>query len=136
MNKRKRKGFLVKVIESYKNYFSLDDIKSKVRGPNLNINRVTIYRNLKKLLAEGKIKEVVIGRNKIYYELVGSGLENNHHHHIICLSCRNIIDFKFGIFEFLLKIFEFFYNRIYHFKVKFHNLDFYGCCQKCYNKIN
>ncbi|MFN4212686.1 MAG: Fur family transcriptional regulator [Microgenomates group bacterium] len=135
MKLTKRKGEILKIIKSFNDYFSLTDIKDIIKKKRLNISRVTIYRNLKSLLKKGKIKEVVVGKNKSYYEYIDKKSRVKHHHHIICLSCNDIVDFRIKIFEFILSLIEFLFYKVFKFKTKFHNLDFYGYCKKCYNKI-
>lgn len=129
-----KKGVAIKILKSFNTYFTLSDLRRKIKERGLKIDRVTIYRNLKYLIKMGMVKEIYTGKSEKYYEYIGKDSKVKHHHHIICLSCNRLVDFKLSIFEQILKLNELIYSRIFKFKVKFHNIDFYGFCQKCYNK--
>ena len=50
----------------------------------------TIYRNIKQLLDDKKIKEVLIGNKVIVYELV----YGNEHDHFVCDDCGDVAEIE------------------------------------------
>ena len=60
---------------------------ASVLVPSLGI--ATVYRNLKVLVEQGMIKEVVLpGESTRRYERA----DHHHHHHFLCRSCGKVFD--------------------------------------------
>ncbi|MDP3244222.1 MAG: transcriptional repressor [bacterium] len=97
-------------------------IAEKLRRKKIYPNRSTLFRELV-FLTKNKIirKDVIAGAN--YYEI-----RQDHHHHLICLNCNDIIKVKLGHH---LKRHEMFLARQNNFKITGHLLNFYGYCKKC-----
>ena len=93
-----------------------------LKTKKLNINRVTVYRNLNSLFDNGFLERLDFGEGKFRYEF-----KKNHHHHLICTSCGKITDFE-GEYISDLE------NKIRdkaNFLVKNHTLEFFGICKNC-----
>lgn len=88
----------------------------------LKVNKSTVYRQIEKLIEDGKVIEVDFGDGKKRYELRSS----HHHHHLVCRKCSTIkdvvLDEKLIIKEFAKRT---------DFKVESHTLEFFGLCSKC-----
>lgn len=103
---------------------TVEDICKELKKVNKNINETTIYRTLT-LLEDGKfIKKIDLRKNSAYFELA-----NRHHHHMVCLKCETIEDFKSQEIEKAL-------SRIAQGSSKFnsisdHSLELFGVCKKC-----
>lgn len=52
------------------------------------ISLSTVYRNLKTLIQEGKIRTVELPGNGVRYEV----LEKSHHHHFLCCKCDKLFN--------------------------------------------
>jgi Fur family ferric uptake transcriptional regulator len=63
---------------------------------------------------------------KIYYELFGE-----HHHHLVCLRCKQIADVKV---DGCRENFEQLFLKNSDFKVLGHSLEFYVICKECAGK--
>ena len=64
------------------------------------------------------------------YELNTINPEVHHHHHLICLSCKKITEFKGDLLEDLEKAI----GRQSGFKVVNHELKVFGYCKECLEK--
>ncbi len=94
----------------------------KKQNPESNIGIATVYRNLKKMSEQGKIKKI-------------SGLEesehfdhNTHqHYHFICNCCKKVYDIDGDIAPDITKSVE---NKT-GFVVNHHDIVFNGVCKDC-----
>lgn len=92
---------------------------------NNNINEATIYRTISAFEQSGILKRIDIRKDSIHFEL-----NNDHHHHIVCLKCGEIEDFKENkkIEKILGRIVE---NSSKFKKLKEHSLELFGYCKDC-----
>jgi len=88
------------------------------------VNKTTIYRELEFLVKNGYIKEIEFGEGMKRYELEGE----SHHHHLICLKCKKVLDVELKI---ELEKEEARLERENKFKIRNHNLEFFGYCSNC-----
>lgn len=91
---------------------------------SINVNKTSIYRELKVLLAKGLILEIDFGDGRKRYEL--SSLE--HHHHLVCTGCKSVSDVRLSKD---LSAEEELIEKEKSFKVQRHNLEFFGLCANC-----
>lgn len=86
--------------------------------PSLGI--ATVYRNVKTLLLEGRLKQVDMPGGAILYEKPGI----HHHHHFSCRSCQKVFD----IFECALNL-----NKLLPdgFLLEEHEILLSGICRQC-----
>ncbi|MHC5770998.1 MAG: Fur family transcriptional regulator [Nostoc sp.] len=59
------------------------------RGEGMSLS--TVYRNLKIMTKMGILREVELAQAQKHYEL---NTISTHHHHIVCVQCHQIIEFK------------------------------------------
>jgi Fur family transcriptional regulator, ferric uptake regulator len=88
------------------------------------VNKTTIYRELDFLQERQIIKEVEFGEGKKRYELE----DLNHHHHLVCLKCKRVQDIEVKI---NLQKEEKRIEKRKRFKIRNHNLEFFGYCSDC-----
>jgi Fur family ferric uptake transcriptional regulator len=86
-------------------------------------NRATIYRELKRLMDLGLLREVIFKDGKKRYELVS---HDSHHHHVVCKNCGRVSDINFSEIELLETI-----QEKSGFKIVEHTLEFFGYCKNC-----
>jgi len=99
------------------------DIYNKLKN---KIDEATIYRTLSSFEKNGIVRQVNLRREAVYFEL-----NIDHHHHIVCLKCGDIEDFKESneIEKILGRIVE----KSSRFKIiNEHSLELFGVCSKCY----
>jgi Fur family transcriptional regulator, peroxide stress response regulator len=99
-----------------------DEIYRRVRQTLPRISLATVYRNLQRLVEEGKIRSVVLGERVARYDP-----EISDHDHFICERCGRVIDL------FLEREREIDLTPLAKagYIVTMHNLMVYGVCQVC-----
>ena len=97
----------------------------KLNRRSLAVNKTTVYRELDFLLGEKVVREIDLMDGKKRYEVQG---EHDHHHHMICTSCKAIrcVEMADDLNTLEAEIFSKF-----KFKVESHTLEFFGVCRKC-----
>lgn len=86
------------------------------------ISQTTIYRAINNLTELNLIKPVNLNDGHTRYESIE---KTNHHHHFICLECKELYPLEDCPFELIEK------NLPENFQVKFHNFEIFGLCDKC-----
>jgi len=126
---------LLGVLAKTEKHLSADEIYFAVNKKYPNIGLATIYRNLELLIQMSLVSKLVIGDGKARYELT-QGPKSIHHHHLVCKSCGEIIDYTDYIEEEveLLKRIEKGLAKKYNFKIDSHFIRFFGLCNKCQKK--
>ena len=103
---------------------STEDLYLKVRKKHPHIGYATVYRTLKLLADCGLAKERDFGAGQTLYEASGQG---QHHDHLICTECGNIIEFEDARIEELQRQVA----QEHEFTIRDHRLEIYGRCSKC-----
>lgn len=98
-----------------------DQIYDRVRKKLSRISLGTVYRNLRKLVADDKLQVLMLGRAQHFDPLV------ERHQHFICQSCDRVFDVMVDRQR------EIKPAKLPHqgFKVTSHQLAFYGVCKHC-----
>jgi Fe2+ or Zn2+ uptake regulation protein len=110
-----------KAIKDEASHPTADQIYEKVRGVIPNISLGTVYRNLQKLVAEGKLQALTISRAQ-HFDPVVEG-----HEHFICQRCARVYDIFVDAEEEILP------SSLPRegFTVTSHQLALYGTCKHC-----
>jgi Fe2+ or Zn2+ uptake regulation protein len=98
---------------------SAEDVYRTARQSMPNISLGTIYRNLRQLSAEGRIREVHFGSAPDRFD----GMLHMHEH-FICTSCGNISDIEPTLSD----------PSLPGKKVTTYRLDYFGQCEACTGK--
>ncbi len=101
------------------------------RYPNLGL--ATVYRTLELLTELGVVTQFDTGEDKARYELAAGPGAKKHHHHLVCTSCRRIVDYEDFVDDEmeLLRRTEAGLSRKYGFRISGHVIQFYGLCRDC-----
>jgi Fur family ferric uptake transcriptional regulator len=92
-----------------------------------NISSATVYRILANFEQHSVISKHNFGNDQAIYEL---NQNENHHDHLICLSCGVVIEFNNPqIEEIQIQI-----AQANNFSMLSHNLNIYGHCKNCSGK--
>lgn len=111
-------------------HLTVEEIYNRIRVTDEQISIATVYRNLRLLEEQGVVKKVYVADDSLaYYELSENNLPHSHHH-LICRSCGNIIDFEVDLLDSLEKIIL----ETKDFSIEDHRVVFYGICSACKNK--
>lgn len=84
----------------------------------------TVYRALDTLTQMQLVQEIAVGNAEKSYEYVEPG---KHHHHLICVSCKNSIHLDQCFVDDMRGRIE---NR-HNFKIRTHVLEILGLCAAC-----
>ena len=93
-------------------YFSLGD----------KADQATVYRTLETFYKKGIIKRLEFQEGKFRYEI-----SSKDHHHLVCQRCGRIDDINDNV----MHKWEKQIGKEKGFRVKKHNLEFFGICSKC-----
>ncbi len=102
---------------------SASTIRNSLKSEGLLLNRATIYRELKFLLANKIVRRIQFAGKATHYEI-----DSGHHHHLICIKCNSVKIIAMG------RHLERHEREIFQredFKVISHALEFYGFCRNC-----
>lgn len=113
-----------KIIEALSNIeqpATVNEIHNQVKKNVPEISFDTIYRNLEILGQLGIVHQIRV-RGGDRFEL-----EFNHHHHLICLGCNNVVCLE----RCPINQEQLAEARKHNFKVINHCFDIYGYCAKC-----
>lgn len=94
--------------------------------PKRQCDLVTVYRSVQLLERLGMVKRFVMGDGVMRFAFVSNG-EDAHRHHLVCTSCKAIVE----IGECIVRDLE---ERVVaksQFKAVTHRLEFFGVCPAC-----
>lgn len=95
-----------------------------VAAADIKANKTTIYRELDALEKEGIVHYVRLGDAVRRYELT----PQTHHHHIVCLSCKKVLDIPMDEAAEERRIEKTVGKK---FTITGHSLEWYGLCATC-----
>ena len=99
-----------------------EEINKKIKKEK--IDPVTIYRTLASFEKKGILKRVDLRKDSACFEL-----SDTHHHHIICIKCGMIEEFRDLETESLTK--RIIKNSKNFKQIKQHSFEMFGLCKKC-----
>ena len=108
------------------------DIFAALRDSNPDVGLTTVYRTLELLERAGLVRRVSTQSGDVRYEY-RRGDQTDHHHHLICTACCQIVnyrDFENEELELVRKTEERL-ARKHGFLIRDHNIEFLGLCQDC-----
>ncbi|HHV07143.1 MAG TPA: transcriptional repressor [Firmicutes bacterium] len=126
---RRRKAILRALAQEPENHLSAEDIYLKIKQDDDKIGLATVYRTLDLFAQANIIHTVDFGDGCRRFELV-SDTTPHYHHHLLCLSCKNITEFAQDLLEDLEHQIE----DSTGFCITNHSLRFYGYCHDCQEK--
>ena len=122
MNHSKHKEKIYEIIYSNPLHLTADDIYYKLREVDSSVGIATVYRNIAKLVEEGKVLKLCSAGDKDRFDA-----NTNAHYHFYCVRCGYIEDVDY-IDD--IHIDEQIFAHSGH-KVCCHELVIRGICKKC-----
>jgi len=124
---------ILDVLSEENKHLSAEDIFLKVHRVYPDIGLTTVYRTLNLLIQIGLVLKFDFGDGRARYELSSGPRKEKHHHHLVCIKCNRIIDYKDFIDEEekLFKKTGKVLSEKYNFEITDHLVRFYGLCEKC-----
>ena len=105
-------------------HLSTEELYLRLRKKNPRIGYATVHRTLKLFAECGIAEQRHFGDGQARYE--ASDLDE-HHDHLICISCGNIVEFEDPRIERLQEEVA----RQHGFSIERHRLELYGCYESC-----
>jgi Fur family ferric uptake transcriptional regulator len=105
-------------------HLSSEDLYRLVQKEDPTIGQTTVYRTLKLLTEAGLAREVRFGDGRTHYE---HNYKHQHHDHMICMECGEIIEFYSAELEAIQDAMA----AKHRFEDKQHLLRILGICANC-----
>ncbi len=130
--KTRQKQLVLELISSDKDkQLSCDEITFILAGNGTPVGKTTVYRQLEKLVSEGRIKKFNARDNKGFvYQYIDENMNCDKHLHLRCSQCGKYI--HLGC-DFMSMVGEHIYNH-HNFTVDNSRTEIIGVCGKCSEK--
>jgi len=115
---------VVELIFSDSGHFEAEALVERLKIGRTRVSRATVYRTLELLRECQLVEKLDFGTPRSFYEHVPPG---EHHDHLICTRCGNVIEFHNDRLEALQS--EICSN--FGFQDSYHSLRIFGLCSKC-----
>ena len=112
-------------------HMSAEDVYGILRDNKSEIGLATVYRALDLLSELGILVQIDFGDGCARYELNTTDPKIHHHHHLICLKCKKVIEFE----EDLLDDLEADIAQKSGFEILNHEVKFFGYCKDCREEV-
>jgi Fur family ferric uptake transcriptional regulator/Fur family peroxide stress response transcriptional regulator len=119
----RQKAVVFQVVRDSNDHPTAEVIYERAKKELPTISLGTVYRILKELVSEGKIKEIVVNKQSHFDR------RTDFHHHFICKKCGKIEDVDTPLCRYTCKKVE-----QKGFIVEEIEYKFYGLCNKCAEK--
>ena len=127
MTPQRKEILKIFVEHSDKHHMSAEDVYNLLRKSDSEIGLATVYRALDLLSELGILVQVEFGDGCARYELNTADPNTHHHHHLICVKCKRVIEFE----EDLLDDLETTIAEESGFRILNHEVKFFGYCKDC-----
>ena len=111
-------------------HMSAEDVYGILRENDSEIGLATVYRALDLLSDLGILVRIDFGDGCARYELNTADPKIHHHHHLICLKCKKVIEFEEDLLDELEKNIA----DKSDFEILNHEVKFFGYCSDCRTK--
>jgi Fur family ferric uptake transcriptional regulator len=119
-----QRDLILQVFLRTEKHLSSEDLYRLVQKEDPNIGQTTVYRTLKLLTEAGLAREVRFGDGRTHYE---HNYKHQHHDHMICMECGEIIEFYSEELEAIQEAMA----AKHRFEVRQHLLRILGICANC-----
>ena len=122
----KQRSIIIKMLQQDKNHPTIKELYKSIKEKYPNIGQATVYRNINKLLDDGKIVKIKTSTNIDHYD--GNIIP---HYHLECKKCHRIIDIYDSKYDKTIKNIE----REYSIKIDQASILFDGICDRCNEEV-
>jgi len=124
---------VIDVLHNTDEHLSATEIYMRAHTVSPEIGLTTIYRTLELLEQMRIVQKFDFGDGQARFELLNNPGGKGHHHHLICVKCKRIIDYKDFIHEEVhcLDKTQESLSEKYNFQIIDHIVSFYGVCENC-----
>jgi Fur family ferric uptake transcriptional regulator len=117
------------VVLSFEGHFSPDDVQRSLAVAGHEMSAVTVYRNLPVFADAGILRRTCLAAGSTLYERVWG---REHHDHLICTSCGEVVEFEYEAIEILQRAVA----ESHGFQPKGHHLELLGTCSRCQAQVS
>jgi Fur family ferric uptake transcriptional regulator len=121
-----RRDLILETLANIGRHVTAEELLRAVRIRDARVGAATVYRTLRLLQDSGIVTERHFEGGATQFELVG----DHHHDHLICTSCKTIVEFEDDDIEREQQ-------RVadaYGFELHTHKHELYGLCPRCRRK--
>ena len=119
-----QRELIMEIFLGTEQHLTIEGLHYLVQQEDPTVGHTTVYRTLKLLTEAGLAREVRFGDNKTYYE---HHYDHQHHDHMICTSCGQVIEFFSAEIE---KLQDQMADK-FGFTPTHHSLRLWGYCKDC-----
>jgi len=119
-----QRDLIMEIFLRTEEHLTSEDLYWLVQKEDPTVGHTTVYRTLKLLTEAGLAREVRFGDNKTYYE---HHYNHEHHDHMICTECGQVIEFMSPDIESLQDQMA----EKFGFRPTHHSLRMWGICKEC-----
>ena len=116
---------VIRILKESAHPLSVSHVMESLARKDLNPNKATIYRILKKLIHKNELTEITVRNGASYFEL-----KKDHHHHFICNQCETAFCLD-GCHVHAQNIDVSRLLPTKKFKIESHDFNVYGICEAC-----
>lgn len=120
-----QKEIVLNTVTRLKSHVTADEVYEEIKKDYPSISRGTVYRNLKVLYEEGKIRKVIIPYGSDRFDFTTA-----EHYHVICVKCNKVMDIEMDFFPDLYSLIHSNDNM----KIIGYDILFNGICSECMKK--
>src|SRR5215204_3729902 len=124
LKRTSQRDLILTVFLRTEEHLSHEDLYRLVQKEDPTVGQTTVYRTLKLLSEAGLAREVRFGDNRTHYE---HNYKHQHHDHMICMECGEIIEFYSAELEAIQDAMA----AKHRFEIKQHLLRILGVCANC-----
>lgn len=121
-----RRAILDIIIEKEGQHLTAEEIYDEVKKVCPDIGLATVYRTVLLLEEVNVIYKLDLNDGCSRYELV-HGDEEHMHHHLVCNSCKKVLEVQDDLLDELEERIE----KTYKFNILDHSVKFFGICSEC-----
>ena len=118
---------ILQIFVEHPEHLSAEDVYGILREQDSEIGLATVYRALDLLSELGILVKIDFGDGCARYELNTADPNVHHHHHLICVKCKKVIEVE----EDLLDDLEATISKKSGFQILNHEVKFFGYCKDC-----
>ena len=104
---------------------TVDEVYAEIQKNHPSISKTTVYRNLRMLAQDGKIRQVVLSDDAERYDK-----RTEQHYHFKCYNCGRLFDVDMDYLEDI----DDRVRQEYDFQIHMHDVIFRGFCLHCRDK--
>lgn len=124
LRRTSQRDLIMEIFLRTEEHLTSEDLYWLVQREDPSVGHTTVYRTLKLLTEAGLAREVRFGDNKTYYE---HHYNHQHHDHMICTECGQVIEFFSPDIEALQDEMA----AKFGFRPTHHSLRMWGVCSEC-----